>query len=170
MKKIKIFTTKPHRFGKSLIVANTKIDIDAKGFAEVDEKVVSQALISGFELVNKDETFETEEQREQIKQVNEILDSAREEAKDIIDKANKEAAEIIAKAKAEAGIIEAESQKDLKAEKQEELSKLKVVDLQAMCQDAGIPDDQWKSLKKDELIKFLMDFIFSEPESEKSAE
>ena len=43
------------------------------------EDIVSQALLVGFELVDKNVTFETEEQKEQIQKINEILDSAREE-------------------------------------------------------------------------------------------
>lgn len=169
-KQIEIFTTKAHRFGKSILIAGVKVDIDSKGHAMVSEDIVSQALLVGFELVDKNVTFETEEQKEQIQKINEILDSAREEAKAIIDSAKKEAEKIIADAKAEAGIIEENSKKDIKANKLEELQKMKVDELKALCQDAKIPEDQWKALKKDELIKFLMDFIFSEPEDAKGAE
>ena len=166
-KKIQLVTSKAHRFGKSVLIEGTEIKVDAKGFAEVDEKVVSQALISGFELVNKDEKFETEEEREQVQKVQEIIDSANAQAAEIIANAKKEAAEIIGKAKAEAEGIEASSNKDEKEDRTKQLTAMKVDELQAMCQDAKLPEEEWKNLKKAELVKYLIDFIFEEPKDEK---
>ena len=165
-KKIQLVTRKAHRFGKSVLIDSTPVEVDAKGFAEVDEKLVSQALISGFELVNKDEKFETEEEREQIKQVQDIIDSAKAQAEEIIANAKKEAAEIIAKAQADAEGIEATSNKDEKEERTKQLTAMKVAELQAMCQDAKLPEEEWKSLTKAKLVEYLINFIFEENKSE----
>lgn len=38
-----------------------------------------------------------------------------------------------------------------------ELSALKVDDLKALAAEKQLPEDEWKSLKKDELVKYLSD-------------
>ena len=86
---VKIYTTKKHRFGKSVVIADTTIKVDNTGNAEVPEDIVSQALIGGFELVDKSVEFPTEEEKKHVQEVNEILESAKLEAKAIIAKAEK---------------------------------------------------------------------------------
>ena len=159
---VKIYTTKKHRFGKSVVIADTTIKVDNTGNAEVSEDIVSQALIGGFELVDKSVEFPTEEQKKHVQEVNEILESAKLEAKEIIAKAEKEAEEIILNAKKEAGLITAENHVDEKAAKKEELNSKKVDELRALCVDAGIPEENWKSLKKAELVELILSFIFEE--------
>jgi len=157
---VKIYTTKKHRFNRSVIVAGTVVQVDNTGNAEVSEEIVSQALIDGFELVDKSVEFPTEEQRKHVQEVNEILESAKLEAKEIIAKAEKEAEEIILNAKKEAGLITAENHVDEKAAKKEELNSKKVDDLKALCVDAGIPEEKWKGLKKADLVELILSFIF----------
>ena len=159
---VEIFTEKKHRFGKALIVGNVTVQVDAKGHAMVPENIVSQALISGFELVDKTAKFETEEEQQHVKEVNELLDCARQEAKAIIAEAERKAKEIISQAEIEAGKIKEEGQVDEKEAKKAELSSKKVDDLKALCADAGIPEENWKNLKKAELVDLLMKFIFED--------
>ena len=159
---VEIFTEKKNRFGKSLIVGNKTIQIDAKGHSMVPEDIVSQALISGFELVDKTVKFETEEEQKHVKEVNDLLECARQEAKSIIAEAEKKAKEIISQAEIEAGKIHEENQVDEKEAKKAELSSKKVDDLKALCADAGIPEEDWKNLKKAELVDLLMKFIFED--------
>lgn len=157
---VKIYTTKKHRFNRSVIVAGTVVQVDNTGNAEVSEEIVSQALIDGFELVDKSVEFPTEEQKKHVQEVNEILESAKSEAKEIIAKAEKEAEEIILNAKKEAGLITVENHVDEKAAKKEELNSKKVDDLKALCVDAGIPEEKWKGLKKADLVELILSFIF----------
>jgi cell division septum initiation protein DivIVA len=159
---VKIYTTKKHRFNRSVVIAGTTVQVDNAGNAEISEELVSQALIGGFELVDKSVEFPTEEEQKHVQEVNEILESAKLEAKAIIAKAEKEAEEIILKAKQEAGLITAENHVDEKTAKKEELNSKKVDDLKALCVDAGIPEDKWKSLKKAELVELILSFIFEE--------
>ncbi len=159
---VKIYTTKKHRFNRSVVIAGTAVQVDSVGNAEISEELVSKALIGGFELVDKSVEFPTEEEKKHVQEVNEILESAKQEAKAIIAKAEKEAEEIIFKAKQEAGLITAENHVDEKAAKREELTGKKVDDLKALCVDAGIPEDKWKGLKKADLVELILSFIFEE--------
>lgn len=157
---VEVFTDKKHRFGKALVIGKVSVQVDEKGHAMVPKDLISQALINGFELVDKSIKYETEEERKHVEEVNDILSSAKAQAEEIIAQAKKQAEEIIAQAKAEAGKITAEEQVDEKAEKEKELNTKKVEELKALCHDAGIPEESWKNLKKADLVNLLMKFIF----------
>ena len=157
---VEVFTDKKHRFGKTLVIGKVSVQVDEKGHAMVPKDLISQALINGFELVDKSIKYETEEEKKHVEEVNDILNSAKAQAGEIIAQAKKQAEEIIAQAKAEAGKITAEEQVDEKAEKEKELNTKKVEELKALCLDAGIPEESWKNLKKADLVNLLMKFIF----------
>jgi len=159
---VKIYTTKKHRFNRVLAIAGANVNVDGEGYAEVAEDIVSQALIAGFELVDKNAKFASEEEKTHVKEVNAILESAKAEANAIREEAKAEAAKIIADAEAKAGLIEVENKVDEKAVKREELASKKVGELKGICQDSGIPEEEWKTLKKEELVDLLMSFIFEE--------
>lgn len=157
---IEIVTFKKNRFGRSIVIKGQEVHIDTAGHASVNEDIVSAALVAGFELVDKTAKFTTEEEQAHVEEVNGILESAKAEAAAIVAAAEKQAAEIIAEAEKQAGIIKQENHVDEKAAKKAELESRKVDDLKALCADAGIPEDKYKSLKKAELVDLLMSFIF----------
>lgn len=159
---IKVLTTKKHRFNKSIVISGQVIQIDASGYASVSEDIVSQALIAGFELVDKDAKFPTEEQKQHVAEVNAILESAKAQAAGIIAEAEQKAKEIIAEAELKAGKISQEGQADEREAKKAELAAKKVDELKALCADVKIPEEQWEHLKKAELVDLLMSFIFDE--------
>lgn len=162
MSTVKIVTDKKHRFNRSIIIKGHQVVVDGTGHAEVPEEIVTAALISGFELVDKSVKFTTDEERQHAEEVESILQSAREQAKEIIATAEKEATAIIEQAKAEAAAIRKDNQIDERIAKKEELQRMKVDELKALCADAGINKESYEGLKKDELIEFILSYVFDE--------
>ena len=157
---VEIVTLKKNRFGRSIVIKSQDVHIDMQGHALVNEDIVSAALIAGFELVDKSVKFTTEEDQKHVEEVSNILESAKAEAAAIVAAAEKQASEIIAEAERQAGIIKQENRVDEKAAKKAELESKRVDDLKALCADAGMPEDQYKNLKKAELVDLLVSFIF----------
>ena len=162
MDTVKIVTDKKHRFNRSIIIKGHQVVVDSTGHAEVPEEVVTAALISGFELVDKSAKFTTDEERQHAEEVTAILNSAHEQAKEIIAQAEKQAKEIIAQAHAEAEAFRQENKIEERLVKKEELQKMKVDDLKALCADAGINKESYDGLKKDELVEFILSYVFDE--------
>ena len=162
MNTVKIVTNKKHRFNESIIIKGHQVVVDGTGHAEVPEDIVTAALISGFELVDKSVKFTTDEERQHVEEVEGILQSAHDQAKEIIANAEKEAAAIIERAKAEAEAIRRDNKIDERIAKKEELQKMKVDELKALCSDAGINKESYEGLKKDELIEFILSYVFDD--------
>lgn len=162
MNTVKIVTDKKHRFNRSIVIKGHQVVIDGTGHAEVPEEIVTAALISGFELVDKTAKFTTDEERQHAEEVSAILQSAHEQAAEIIAKAEKEAEAIVAKAYAEAEAVRRDNKVDERIAKKEELQKMKVDDLKALCADAGISKESYEGLKKDELVEFILSYVFDE--------
>lgn len=162
MNTVKIVTDKKHRFNRSIIIKGHQVVVDGTGHAEVPEEIVTAALISGFELVDKSVKFTTDEERQHAEEVEATLLSAREQAKEIIAAAEREATAIIERAKAEVAAIRKDNQVDERIAKKEELQRMKVDELKALCADAGINKESYEGFKKDELIEFILSYVFDD--------
>jgi hypothetical protein len=157
---IKVITDKKHRFGQSMNVGGVDVKVDSKGYAEVTEDQVAALLIGGFRLENPDQEFKSEEQIESAKKVGDVLKDAEAQAKLIIEKAEEEAKQIIADANLRAGIILQENKVDEKEKFKIDLQKLTVPELKENLLKSDVPEEQYKNLKKDELIDFILKAAF----------
>lgn len=155
-----VITDKKHRFGQTMNVGGIEVTVDKKGHAEVSEDQVAALLVSGFVLKNPDQKFKSEEQIESTKRVGDILKDAENQAKLIIEKAEETAKGIIEDANQRAGIIIQENKVEEKEKFKAELQNLKVEELKDYLIKANVPEEQYKDLKKDELIDFILKLAF----------
>jgi cell division septum initiation protein DivIVA len=157
---IVVITDKKHRFSQTINVGGIDVKVNSKGHAEVTEDQVASLLVSGFVLENPDQVFKSEEQVESAKKVGDVLKDAEAQAKQIIEKAEETAKGIIAEANQRAGIILQENKVDEKEKFTSELQKLKAEELKDYLVKANVPEEQYKTLKKEDLIGLILKLAF----------
>lgn len=162
MNQIEIFTTQKHRFGKTLNVSGIILTLDGKGHANVPEDKVAKLLASGFELVDKDAKFTSQEEMDKAEEVNQIIQSAKAQAKAIIAEAEKKAAKIISEAEKKAGEVEESANVPEKEAKLAELKAMSNDELKSLLAEAGVPEAEYSKLKKADLVDKIMSIIFAE--------
>jgi len=154
---IKLITDKKHRFGKYILIKNKNMFVSPNGEIEVEENLVTYALEAGFELVDKDAKFISREEEVKIKEVNDILSSAKQNAEEIIKEAHREADKIIMEAKKAANIIIEDSGIEEKQEFESKLKDRKVEELREVLASSDNYDKETISkMKKQELIDAIM--------------
>lgn len=162
MAKVKVLTTKKHRWGREINVSGVDVVVDSKGFAEVEEKYIPYLLVAGFELENKDQKFDSLDKLKDAEKVEEVLGDARAEAQRIIEEAKLQAEKIIGEANRRAGKIVEESQVDVKEQYRKDLEKLTVEKLQEHLATVKVAQEKYKGKKKSELIDFILELTFKE--------
>lgn len=154
---IKLITDKRHRFGKYILIKNKNIFVSSNGEIEVEENLVTYALEVGFELMDKDAKFTSRKEEIKIKEVNDILSSAKQNAEEIIKEAHREADKIIMEAKKAANVIIEDSGIEEKQEFESKLKDRKVEELREVLVSSDNYDKETISkMKKQELIDAIM--------------
>lgn len=160
---IKLITDRKHRFNKYILIGDKNVFIDSKGEIQVDENDVVAALDSGFELVDKDVRFTSKEEAKKVKEVTDILNSAKEQAKEIIAEAEREAKNIIMEAQKQANVIITESNVEEKDEFLKKIQDMKVDELREIVASSDVfTPEQYKGMKKAELIDAIMKIKYSQ--------
>jgi len=154
---IKLFTTKKHRFGSRLIIKNQEVIVNNLGEIEVDETFVTSAMEVGFELVDKDAKFTSVEEANKVKEVNEILISAKKQADEIISEAKREAELIIMEAKTAANAVIFNTGTEEKNEFLKTLQDRKVDELREVAVSSDMyTSEEVNKMKKTDLIEAIM--------------
>lgn len=154
---IKLITDKRHRFGKYILIRNKNVFVNSNGEIEVEENLVTYALEVGFELVDKNVKFTSKEEEIKIKEVNDILSSAKQNAEEIIEEAHREADRIIMEAKKTANVIIEDSGIEEKQEFESKLKDRKVEELRDVLASSDNYDKETiNKMKKQELIDAIM--------------
>lgn len=157
---VKLFTTKKNRFNNSLLVNKQTVRVDAKGYVEVDESMVTHLLKVGFELDDPNAHFESEEEQRKVQEMNDILMEARSQAEEIISQAKAEAAQIIEEARKKAGLILQDNLVEEKEEARKNLEEKSVKEIKEILAASDVDEAQYKNLKKDELIELAISISF----------
>ena len=126
---IKLTTSLKHRFNKQILLGNKNVFVDSEGGIEIEENLVTVALESGFELVDKNAKFTSKEEAAKVEEVQNILNSAKETAKEIIAEAEREAVKIVAEAQKRAESIIIENNVEEQEEFQKKLNARSIKDL-----------------------------------------
>lgn len=159
---IKLITPLKHRFNKQILLGGKNIFVDSEGGIEVEESLVTTALESGFELVDKNVKFTSKEEAAKIEEVQNVLNSAKETAKEIIAEAEKEAVKIIAEAQKRAESIIIENNTEEQEEFKKKLEGRSVKDLvEILVSTDAFTEEDCKEMKKKDLIGAIMKAKFS---------
>ena len=160
---IKLITSKSHRFNRHILIKDKNVFVDGKGEVEVEEGYVTSALAAGFELVDKDAKFTSVEEEKKVKDVNDLLTAAKEQAKEIINQAKIEADRIILEAKNYANVVIQESGIEEKEEFIKTLSDRKVDELREIVASSDFyTKEQYSGMKKAELIEAIVKIRYPE--------
>lgn len=154
---IKLKTTAKHRFNRSFIIGDTSFQVSPIGEVEVDEQYVAKALEVGFELLDKNQKFKSEEDYKVIEEVNNTLQSAKTQATAIIEQAKKDADKIIQEANTKADLILRGNKVDAFEEMRKKLGNYKMEELKETLIASGVDVDSIKDLKKAELIDKIIE-------------
>jgi len=158
---IKLITDKRHRFGKSVLIKDTNFQVDNDGTIEVPEGLVTSALEVGFVLVDKDAKFTSDEEAKKIKDVDDIISSARMQAKEIISEAHQEAKKIIMEAQTQSNAIIINSGVEEKDEFLKKLQERKVDNLREVVASSDLyTQEQIATMKKADLINAIMEIRY----------
>jgi dsDNA-specific endonuclease/ATPase MutS2 len=179
MSKVIVTSPKPHHKSMKTILSlggkPLDVEFDAEGKIELDEKVVEEACEKyGFELPNAEEMAKLK--KEKAAKLKAEAEKAEKEAAEAEEKAAEKEAEIQEAKKAEEEAEEAEEElaNKVKAEASDKVAKAKakaaerykiefnkksMKDLKDLLEAVGeekAPKDEWKNLKKDELIEYII--------------
>lgn len=172
---ITLKTELEHRANKSVIIAGVKCRFDEFGFVDVPERHAKDLIAAGLIPVSakeKEKYAEIKEQAEKmrkenspaidifdesqkLKLVNEKLVNENEELKKRISELELQLIEAM-------GSIEPETQEEVEEIKEsgveELLDGMKFKEMQEFCSENGLPEEEWKSIKKTEDLRaYLVD-------------
>lgn len=159
MSKIELKTDQKHRFSRSIIINGTEVFINGQGHASVEEELVTYALESGFELVDPTVKFKSKEEDTKVKEVAEILTSARKQAEAIIKEAEEKALKIVAAAEEKAQSALDGGKTEAIVEMRTKLELKKVSELKEVLIASGVEVTSIETLKKAELINMIVDLL-----------
>lgn len=156
---MKVTTSLTHRKNQKLTIQGVEVFFDKDLIAEVSEEDAAIIMSKDSTIKPLGETLEDENKS--------LEDDSNEESKtDNVEDDSKKGNESDNKEGDEDNSDESEGLEDDSNEGDDsdeneddeedvDLSSLKVVDLQAICEEANFPKDEWKNLKKDELIGYI---------------
>lgn len=199
MSKVKIKTNLPHRFGKTVTIANHEILFDGAGSAEIELEILDAVKQSDPDLIitkmesekEKAERLKKEAKLKEEKEA-ELRKQQQEEEKAEIEKqkqleiekqkqleAEKERRDFLIEEYRKLNKGTEELDPDLSLEKMEEiyaklfneiekqkqvyskdLATKQMPNIQEIAKATGLPEEEWKSLKKLDLIKYLVEKAF----------
>lgn len=157
MSKIELKTDQKHRFNRNVIIHETEVSVNGQGRASVDEELVTYALESGFELVDPNVKFKSKEEDTKVKEVADILTSAKNQAEAIIKEAEEKAVKIVAAAEEKAQNILDGGKTEALVEMRKKLEVKKVDELKEVLIASGVDVASLETLKKAELINMIVD-------------
>lgn len=176
MKPTTIKTNLTHRFNNTVTIANVDITFDEKGEFEVSKewlekhegflkKIIPDYGIEVIIPLTKEEEEKKKKQEEEKKKQEEIQKQERDKAvalahEEYFKITGKKLEENIAIEQLNKLLLDAKDDQIRKKQKfSQELASKTVEELKDILKGAGIPEVEWKNLKKLELIKLITDSI-----------
>lgn len=157
--KVKVFTQKRNRFGKTLISSFGSIAVDEKGFAEIDAKNIEVAKTLDFFPVEEEIASQEDEVKDEAEQDSDPAMDDKKESTEVV-KANIGGGAHIPKPDKEEGKEDDKENKPMSVEELEELKKLLLKktndDLKAILVELQIPETVFASMTKKELVEEIL--------------
>jgi len=146
-KKVKVRTSKESRFNSSIIYSgNVKIKFNEEGIGKLEKSEVKR-------LLGEDSTLSVVKEDTTVKDIQEPEEIRSDEPKDT----EKENVSITTSPDGESQSPGDSGDVESPEKIRKKLDELVVSDLQEMAKEIDKPEKDWKNLKKDDLITFIID-------------
>jgi len=161
MSKIKIFTPKKHRWGSKIQTLFGIFSFDGEGFSEIENSkaedfndYLTEIGIEVIKKVKEKPIKEVEKIIEELPLTGNVVEEPTNE--DVVKDTGEVIEEIVEKIELKADIVsESKEEIDPLEEIKKDLEKTKYKELHKLAKEMKLPEEEWKKLRKDDLINYL---------------